>query len=431
MKTDKIYGILSDNGFKLTTDSRNVKPGDVFFALRGDNFNGNRYAAGALDKGASLAVIDDPEYSSAGTLLVDDVLYELQAVAARHRMGMDFPVLAVTGSNGKTTTKEIMARILAEKYKVHYTRGNLNNHIGVPLTILSCPPETEFMIVEMGANHKGEIKQLCNIARPDYGIITNVGKAHLEGFGSLQGIIEAKSELYDHIRSVNGYVFFNENDQLLRDVVEKKRINAVPYSKPGNHSLIIHEVSAGPPLKLTAGIDGQKYTIGTKLFGIYNIENLVASMATGLYFGVLPQCLKEAAEAYAPVNNRSQILRTAKNTLVCDSYNANPVSMEKSIDSFIEGKEQGLMMILGDMFELGEYEIAEHEKILQKLALIEGAEIIVVGKVFHSLAAKYKILSFPSRDELAEYLRATPAEGKLILVKASRAIGLEQIYDLM
>jgi len=431
METDKIYGILSDNGFNLTTDSRNVKPGDVFFALRGDNFNGNRYAADALVKGASLAVIDDPGYFSAGTLLVEDVLDELQAVATRHRLSMDIPVLAVTGSNGKTTTKELMAMVLAQKYKIHYTRGNLNNHIGVPLTILSCPPETEFMIVEMGANHKGEIKQLCNIARPGYGIITNVGKAHLEGFGSLQGIIEAKSELYDYIHSVNGYVFFNEYDQLLRDLVEKKSIKAVPYSKPGSHSLVIHEISAGPPLKLTAGIDGQKYTIGTNLFGIYNIENLAASMATGLYFGVPPQPLKEALEAYIPENNRSQILRTAKNILVCDSYNANPVSMEKSIDSFIEDRQQDMMMILGDMFELGDYEDTEHDKILQKLALIEGAEIIVVGKVFHSLAGKYKILSFPSRDELAEYLRARPAEGKLILVKASRAIGLEQIYDLM
>ncbi|MDZ7738610.1 MAG: UDP-N-acetylmuramoyl-tripeptide--D-alanyl-D-alanine ligase [Bacteroidales bacterium] len=334
MKEDSVYKILESNGFNISVDSRKTEPGDVFFALKGENFNGNEFAAEALKRGAVAAVIDDPGYTGSKTVLVENAENELQAVARMHRKKIDIPVLAITGSNGKTTTKELLAKVLSNNFCVHSTSGNLNNHIGVPLTILSCSPDTDFMIVEMGANHVGEIRQLCDIAMPDYGLITNIGKAHLEGFGSLEGVKRAKSELYEYLSSVGGTAFYDENNSILRDLVNRDGINPVPYLQPGQHNISVLEVSQVPGLRLTAAIDGEKINIETSLFGIYNLENVLAALSTGLYFDIPADKIKRAIEAYRPDNNRSQILKTEKNILICDSYNANPVSMQKSLDAF-------------------------------------------------------------------------------------------------
>ncbi|MGM0528875.1 MAG: UDP-N-acetylmuramoyl-tripeptide--D-alanyl-D-alanine ligase [Bacteroidota bacterium] len=431
METEHIYKILKDNNFNISIDSRKVSGGEVFFALKGENFDGNRFAPEALEKGATVAVIDDPLYANPNTVLVDDVLEELQALALKHRIFFDIPVLAITGSNGKTTTKEMLSGVLAQEYKVHYTRDNLNNHIGVPLTLLSCPVDASFMIVEMGANHRGEIRDLCHIARPGCGLITNIGKAHLEGFGSLEAVAQAKTELYDYIEAEGGYVFYNENDPLLKNAVRQRQIKSVPYLEPGKHKINILEVNQMPHLGMLLEIDGIEYTFQTRLFGLYNLENVLAALSVGLFFNISPGRMQKAIESYIPLNNRSQIFKTGNNTIICDSYNANPVSMSRSLESFSKYDGDNKTVILGDMFELGDYEIEEHEKVLQKLAAMDDLKVILVGRVFNSLAGKYNMLAFESREQLMKYLVDKPVKDSIVLVKASRAIGLEEIYSLL
>jgi len=431
MLIDTIYKILEDNNFSLSTDSRKVSAGEVFFALRGENYDGNSFATDALEKGAQVAVIDNPSFKTDNTIVVDNVTEVLQAVALKHRNNFNIPVLAITGSNGKTTTKEILARVLAKDYRVHYTRGNLNNHIGVPLTLLSCPANTEFMIVEMGANHKGEISNLCQIAKPDYGLITNIGKAHLEGFGSLEAVAEAKSELYDYIEAEGGYVFYNENDKRLKYAVGQRNVTSIPYMNPGEHTVKILEINQNPNLEISIEIDGIKYAYITSLFGLYNTENILASIAIGLFFSISPVRMQGAIESYMPDNNRSQIFKTGRNTIICDSYNANPVSMLKSIQSFSEYPGDSKRVILGDMFELGEFETEEHEEILRELVAHDDLNIILVGKVFSSLAHKYNLLAFESLERLIKHLTDNPVRNSLVLVKASRAMEMEKIYGLM
>lgn len=431
MKTDYIYKILKDNNFSFSTDSRSISGGELFFALKGENFDGNRFASDALERGAIMAVIDNASFETDKTLLVDNVLEELQAAALKHRNSLNIPVLAITGSNGKTTTKELLAMVLAKDFRVHYTRGNLNNHIGVPITILSCPVNAEFMIVEIGANHKGEIRKLCQIAKPGYGLITNIGKAHLEGFGSLKDVAEAKSELYDFIESANGYVFYNENSDQLKEALEGRHISAIPYTKPADHTINLLKVDQSPHIGLLLEIDGIKYTFDTNLFGLYNIENILAAVSIGIFFNVSPERMQMAIESYMPDNNRSQIFKTGKNTLICDSYNANPVSMSKSIESFRKYPGDYKTVILGDMLELGEYETEEHDALLRELVEMHDLRIILVGEVFNSLAHKYNMLAFGSLEKLIKYLIDNPLTDSLVLVKASRAMELEKIYGLM
>ncbi|MCF8223028.1 MAG: UDP-N-acetylmuramoyl-tripeptide--D-alanyl-D-alanine ligase [Bacteroidales bacterium] len=431
MKTKEIYKWLKDSSFRLSTDSRHIAGGEVFFALRGENYDGNKFVPDALEKGARCAVIDNPLFQSSKTILVDNVLEELQAVALSRREILNIPVLAITGSNGKTTTKEILSRILSKRFDIHYTRGNLNNHIGVPVTLLTCPEDAEFMIVEMGANHKGEIKHLCRIAKPDYGLITNIGKAHLEGFGSYQGVIEAKTELYDYLEENNGVVFYNENDEVLHQEVRRRKLTNVTYAKPGKHNVEISGVEQSPELIIQLQLDNQRFTLDTNLFGLHNVENILASLSVGLYFKVVPEKLQTAIESYLPDNNRSQIFKTGKNTLICDSYNANPVSMDSAIESFGQYPGDSKTVILGDMLELGDFRIEEHEKVLRKLSACRDWNILLIGKTFHSLAEKYEFKSFVSRDDLVTYLSENPVRNSLVLIKGSRALGLEKIYGLM
>jgi UDP-N-acetylmuramoyl-tripeptide--D-alanyl-D-alanine ligase len=430
MKTDQLYSLFRESK-GVSTDTRTIQKGEMFFALWGNKYNGNLYAAEALDKGASVAVVDDPLYETDKTILVDDCLFELQALAAHHRKELKIPVLAITGTNGKTTTKELIAAIIARKLKVHYTRGNLNNHIGVPLTILSAPADSQMMIVELGANHIGEIRTLCLIAKPDFGIITNVGSAHIEGFGSFEGVVKAKTELYEYLKKVNGIAIYNDKNQLLAEKIFKFVNRAVPYSDPTGTDLLIEQLPSEMYLKLVAEYQHKTYTINTKLFGRYNIENVKAAIATGLFLGVEMEDIVDAIEKFVPGNNRSQIMVTSINTVICDSYNANPKSMVKALESFNELKAEKKLIILGDMLELGEKASEEHYNILKDLKILGVKDIFLVGPIFSSIAKEFGYKSFPDVGSLKDHIISKPVNGSYILVKGSRGIGLERIYDIL
>jgi UDP-N-acetylmuramoyl-tripeptide--D-alanyl-D-alanine ligase len=430
MKTEQIYKLFREST-GVTTDSRSVSTGQIFFALWGDNYNGNKFASEAIDKGASYAIIDDPAFETEKTILVDDCLFELQALAAYHRKEMKVPVLAITGTNGKTTTKELVTAILSRKFKVHATSGNLNNHIGVPLTILSAPEGTEIMIIEMGASHIGEIRTLCLIAKPDYGLITNIGTAHIEGFGSIEGVIKAKTELYEHLRKVNGIAIYNDKDPVLSEKIYKLVNRAVPYSDPTGTDLKVTSGLTGMKLSLTVEYEHIKYSISTNLFGDYNVNNVKAAMAAGLFFGVGMKDIAGEVGKYDPANNRSQIKVTERNTLVCDSYNANPSSMRMAIESFAKIQAEKKMCIIGDMLELGEKSEEEHARVLKILNDNNIREVLLTGPMFSKVAAKSGFKSFANGKKLKEYLESQKIKGFHILIKGSRGIALEQVYELL
>lgn len=432
MKTEQLYRIFKDESSGVSTDSRTIKKDQLFFALWGQNFNGNKYATEALDKGASYSVIDDPVYETEKTILVDDCLIELMALAGYHRKMIKAPVLAITGTNGKTTTKELIAAIMSKKFKVHYTKGNLNNEIGLPLTILSAPDSTEMMILEMGANHLGEIRALCNVARPDYGIITNVGTAHLEGFGSFEGVLKAKSELYEHLRKVNGIAIYNDKDPLLTEKIYKLVNRGVPYSNPTGVELVVEALQSEMNLAVRVKYQHRTHDIQTGLFGAYNLENIKAAIATGLFLGVEIDEIAEAIAKYQPGNNRSQIKTTPQNnTLVCDSYNANPTSMMLALKSFFELKATKKVIILGDMLELGDKSDEEHLKLLKELQSLKTENVLLVGNTFQNVAADSGFKSFQDVGSLREYIKAEPIKSSLILIKGSRGMTLEKVYDLL
>ena len=430
MKTEQLYNLFKEST-GVTTDSRTAGKGQIFFALWGDTYNGNKFASEALAKGVSWAVIDDPLFENEKTILVDDCLFELQALAAHFKKQLNVPVLAVTGTNGKTTTKELLATILSKKFKVHYTKGNLNNLIGVPLTILSAPADTEMMIIEMGASHIGEIRTLCLIAKPDYGIITNIGNAHIEGFGSIDGVIRSKTELYEHLRKVNGIAIYNDKNPILTEKIFKIINRAVPYSDPTGIELSVEPVPSDLNLKLIASYHHHTYNISTNLFGIYNLENVKAAIATGLFFGAEMEDIVDAVEKYQPANNRSQIKITTNNTLICDSYNANPTSMNVALESFSGIQTDNKILILGDMLELGEKSEEEHIKLLEAIQSHMFVKVFLVGPVFKKISANSGFKAFYSVDELKDFLKHTPVKGNTILIKGSRGIGLEKVYDLL
>jgi UDP-N-acetylmuramoyl-tripeptide--D-alanyl-D-alanine ligase len=430
MKTEQLYKLFKESS-GVSTDSRKICRGQLFFAMWGDNYNGNKFASEALEKGASWAVIDDPLFESNRTILVDDCLNELQAIATHHRKELNIPVIAITGTNGKTTTKELLAVILAKKYKTHSTRGNLNNQIGVPLTILSAPAGTEMMIIEMGANHIGEIRSLCYIAKPDYGIITNIGAAHIEGFGSKEGVVKAKTELYEYLRKVNGIALYDDKNPLLTEKIFKIINRAVPLSDPTGIELAIDKSPSDLNLKITATYQHITYDICTNLFGTYNLENIKTAVGSGLFFGVEMKDIVDAVEKYQPLNNRSQIKITNSNTLICDSYNANPTSMRLALESFGQIKDEKKLVILGDMLELGEKSEEEHIRLLGELGTFRIENALLVGPVFQKISSKSGIKSFSETKELADFIKRDRIKGMTILIKGSRGIGLEEIYDLL
>ncbi len=431
MKTDQLYSIFKESK-GVSTDSRTIKEGEMFFSLWGNNYNGNQYAAQALGKGAICAVIEDPLYEIDNkTILVDDCLIELQALATHYRKNLDIPLLAITGTNGKTTTKELIAAAMSKIKKVHYSKGNLNNHIGVPLSILSAPSDTELLIVEMGASHQGEIRTLCMISRPDYGIITNIGTAHLEGFGSFENIVRAKTELYEYLRKVNGVAIYNDRNPLISEQIYRMINKAVPYSAPDGTELIVEPVSSSYNLVVRINHAGKERIVSTNLFGRHNTENIMAAVAVSIFMGATVDEAADAVQTYIPTSNRSQIKVTEKNTIFCDSYNANPDSMRKAIESFAEIESENKIVILGDMLELGSRAQDEHLNVLRLLNSLGMGKVMLVGPVFKSLAKDFGYKTFNDADRLREYLILKPVEKAYILVKGSHGMMLEKIYDVL
>jgi len=431
MELNELYSIVR-NSTGIATDSRTVREGQVFFALRGPAHDGNTHAADAVRAGAIAAVVDDPSLKGKQYILVDDVLVTLSLLATRHRRGFTVPVIAITGSNGKTTTKELITAVLSRKKRVHSTSGNFNNHIGVPLTLLSSPHDMGFMVVEMGANHKGEIAGLCQTAMPTHGIITNIGRAHIEGFGSFGEVKAAKSELYQWLGRSGGTAIYNDQNVMLKELVSKTVQNTVPYSRPAGSKLKV-ELAETESMFLAAKAVYEKhdYAFTTNLFGSYNIDNVRAAIATGLYFGVAVSEIISAISSYRPVNNRSQVVDTGRNILVCDSYNANPSSMEMAISSFAALKADRKMLILGDMLELGSESQSGHSAIIEQLNNLADVEVVLIGPRFREVAGHTRARLFGSSDELRGWLLSNPPEGYTILVKGSRGMALEKIYPLL
>lgn len=405
----------------VSTDTRFIAEGNLFFALKGDNFDGNQYAHAALAAGARAAVIDDSAYHVEGqTILVDDVLLALQHLARYHRRRLSIPIIGITGSNGKTTTKELLYAVLVQKYKTYATKGNLNNHIGVPLSVLSIRDEDEIAIIEMGANHQGEIDFLCSIAQPDYGLITNIGKAHLEGFGGIEGVKKGKSELYRHLAYTGGTIFLNEEDNVLCNLLPRgakvvKCLQGLDYEL----------VRSFPRLEVT--VNGQM--LKSKLAGAYNIGNMLMALAIGQFFGLDQNKAIAGIESYNPTNNRSQIAELGSNTYILDAYNANPTSMAAAIGNMRDAPSIRKVLILGDMLELGEAKQFEHQEILKLIESISSwSQVYTVGPIFHSLASQI-CTSFLTTGELKAHLAEYPLTDSLILVKGSRSIKLEQLLS--
>ena len=410
----------------ISTDSRKIEKGCIFFALKGDNFNGNKYAEAALEKGAVCAIIDEPEFSvPAKTILVENVLQELKDLANLHRKKLGIPILAITGTNGKTTTKELISAILSQKFKVSFTEGNLNNHIGVPLTLLKMNTDTEIGVVEMGANHPGEIAELCILAEPNYGIITNIGKAHLEGFGSFEGVIKTKSELYKYIKSKNGTIFYNHDNPVLAELASEIE-NKISYGTV-NANFTGELLSSPPFVHLKANFKKGVLYLNTNLTGDYNFENVLAAACIGNYFEVDPIVIQLALKKYNPQNNRSQLINKNGIKIIMDAYNANPTSMQASITSFMSIASSNKYLILGDMLELGEYSKPEHKAILELLKNYPGTTIYVVGKNFNEIAGKYNCRPFLNVELLCTFLQQNPITTGDILIKGSRGIQLEKV----
>ncbi len=429
MNIEKLHSIfLATSG--ITTDSRNIIPGSIFFALKGANFDGNKYAETAIDNGCSYAIIDDPSITKdARHILVEDVLQTLQSLAKYHREQVDIPIIAITGSNGKTTTKELLSTIMGLKLKVISTKGNLNNHIGVPLTLLRIKPETQFGIVEIGANHSGEINELCNIIKPTHGLITNIGRAHIGEFGSFENVVKAKAELYEWLRSNHGNIFINTGNKLLNSLI-KPSDNTIPYNPSGiEHNGSFKVVSSVPFMEVNWKINNDELSLKTQLFGSYNLENLVASIAVGIHFGLEPGKIKSAVESYIPHNNRSQVFNSQNNTLILDAYNANPTSMEAAINEFLKLKEKNKLLILGDMLELGRDTYFEHRRIAELIKDQPNVKPILVGKNFTEATKGMDIQTFPDINELIAYFEAHPPLKSTLLLKGSRLIGLEKLIS--
>lgn len=426
MTIEQLYAYYLQNPV-IVTDSRKAAPGTVFFALKGENFNGNDFAADALKNGASYAVIDEqPRFSDHRLIVVDNALQTLQQLAAFHRNKLSVPILAITGTNGKTTTKELITTVLAQKYKVQSTQGNLNNHIGVPLTLLSFKPGIEIGVVEMGANHVGEIDFLCRIAQPDLGLITNIGKAHLEGFGDLEGVIRAKSELYRFLQLRKGTVFVNgENERLKKAAGEQ--LTKIFYGTAEGNWLRGEIADAHPFLKLRVGFPQGTLDINTQLVGAYNFENVLAAAAVGKYFKVEPETIKTAIENYVPSNNRSQFIKSETNEIILDAYNANPTSMAAAITNFLNIDKSRKTLILGDMLELGTSSSDEHQQIVDLLAENSALRVFLVGKQFGKTRHSGNFKMFDDARQLAAFLSENKITGHLILIKGSRGIGLEKI----
>ena len=416
------------NCSSVSTDTRKIEKDSLFVALKGENFDANTFAKEALEKGAKFVIIDNPNYKiDERTLLVEDSLIALQELAKYHRAYLGLPIITLTGSNGKTTTKELIHAVLSKKYNTLATIGNLNNHIGVPLTLLRFTKETEIGIVEMGANHQKEIEFLCEITQPDYGYITNFGKAHLEGFGGVEGVIKGKSEMYDYLRNKEKIVFIN-----LDDAIQKEKATGIKQFSFGlNESKVdvkIDKVEANPMVKISYN----NHTINSHLIGIYNANNINAAITIGNYFKVSDEQIKDAIENYIPENNRSQLLQKNGNEIILDAYNANPSSMWAAITNFIQLENNHKIAVLGDMFELGEESLSEHEKIIALLISESNITAYFIGKYFYANQVQNShIKFFENFENFATFFKENQPKESLILIKGSRGMALEKTLELI
>lgn len=438
MQISELYRLYQEHPV-IVTDSRECAGNSMFFALKGANFDGNAYAAVALEKGAAIAVVDDAEYVPDGDsryVLVDDVLETLQSLAAFHRQQLDIPVLQITGTNGKTTTKELVSAVLSRKFNTLYTKGNLNNHIGVPLTLLRIRPEHQIAVIETGANHPGEIEFLCRMVKADCGLITNVGRAHLEGFGSFEGVKKTKGELYDDLVARHKFCFLNMMDLDLMDMAVERNIQQKPYvqgvaltdGKSGNDDTF------NPFLKVRWLTPyGTAADVQTRLIGDYNLPNVLAAVTVGLHFGVALNQINEALEQYEPNNNRSEYRRTEKNELIVDAYNANASSMAVALDNFRAIQHPGKMVVLGEMREMGAESVSEHQKVADRLAQMDLIETWLVGNEFGKCdtSAIRNVTLFANVDEVKKRLAESGVAGRLILIKGSNGTRLYQLPELL
>lgn len=409
-----------------STDTRKIFPNSIFFALKGPTFNGNEFAATALKKGASYTVIDErQEEMDDRFIMVGDVLKTLQDLARYHRTYLGLLIIALTGSNGKTTTKELMKAVLAKKFKTVATSGNLNNHIGVPLTLLSMTRETEVGIVEMGANHQKEIESLANIALPDIGYITNFGKAHLEGFGGFEGVVAGKSELYDHLKRHNKTILLNIDDPIQKEKGQTEKTFSFGNSKEADFNITYPK--AGEYAQIKTG----NIVVGSNLIGDYNARNMAAALALGVYLKVPLEKYKEAIETYIPNNNRSQIIEKDSNKIILDAYNANPTSMAAAVENFENRKEAPKVAVLGDMFELGAVSEEEHQQLVNRLKASKIDHIYLIGEHFHKTETGNKILKFKTFNNFKQSFQPNSIKNALILIKGSRGMALERVLEIL
>ncbi len=437
MEIKELYEIYKAHPV-VTTDSRNCPEGSIFFALKGETFDGNKFAVAAIEKGCAYSVVDDKTIEHPQAILVDNVLDILQQLARYHREQLDIPFVGITGTNGKTTTKELVATVLNKKYRVHYTQGNFNNHIGVPLTLLSIKPDCEIAVIEMGANHPGEIKTLANIALPTCGLITNVGKAHLEGFGSLEGVINTKKELYDNLAARGGHVFVNAANPLLMNVLDAKSYTTYSSNPDVEADVNGKLLRCAPYVEFDWNLNNAQCTmhnaqLSTHFVGAYNLDNMLAAITIGLHFGVDEKDICDAISNYVPANNRSQLTKTERNTLIVDAYNANPTSMTAAIDNFDIMEGENKMAILGDMLELGEQSEVEHQNIVHRLMESKIERIILVGKEFKKACETLDVNKFEIIESLGDDFKSqlSVLNSQLILLKGSNGIGLYKLIPYL
>jgi UDP-N-acetylmuramoyl-tripeptide--D-alanyl-D-alanine ligase len=425
----------------ISTDTRKIAPGSLFFALKGDKFDANTFAQKAVEAGAAYAIIDNPEYATGEKfLLVDDALTTLQNLAAYHRSQLTIPVIGLTGTNGKTTTKELINAVLSQKFKTLATQGNLNNHIGVPLTILTIDSSHQMAVIEMGANHQKEIALLCTIAQPTHGLITNVGKAHLEGFGGVEGVKKGKGELYDYLKSESRVAFVNSDDTTLLEMQKARDLkNVVYYGKNGHaDNLVSGKLLDNSPFLTFKWHDrkSSSYNVKSQLTGSYNLDNILAAICIGSFFGLDSDEINQGIEGYQPKNNRSQITKTATNTLICDFYNANPSSMFVAIENMDKVQANHKVMILGDMFEMGAESAVEHTAVIEKAMSANVDERIFIGKDFSSQQTEVDNTNlinttfYMTAEDAIIGLKTNPITNATILIKGSRGMALERLVEL-
>lgn len=421
MQLEKFYNLFTECNFKFTTDSRSIPGGSVFFALKGDNFNGNLFATEAIKKGASYAVVDEKTEADNRLILVDNVLTFMQELAHFHRKCFDIPIIAIGGSNGKTTTKNLIINVLKQKYKAHCTQGNFNNHIGVPITLLQIPTDCDVAIIELGTNNPGEIEALCKITAPTHGLITNIGKEHLEGFGSLEAVAKEESEIYHYLLKNNGVAIVNKNDEWLKRM--SRSIENINYYSKKDVSI----QSTVPAIEITL----KNNKIKSALMGDYNLDNMLAAIAIGQELGVSVEDIKLGIESYTPENNRSQWIHKKSNVILLDAYNANPSSMQVAIENFSKMPNNKRVLILGDMFEMGEHADKEHLELLVWVKNFQFEHIYLLGEHFSKVSTSCQLETFQSIEALGKDIQSKNFQNTAMLIKGSRGMKMERVLEYL